>query len=271
MMSKYVAQFMLADILIALGVAVRDSGEAGGAVSRKARQVLDPMLTWGWQHTPQNARRWLEPLRQSARELVQTPTRDAQIPLDPAAGKCFLINNNHTHGGIRVNLVGREPAGKVKPGAEYEAFIETLSRDLLDIVNADTGRRIVNRVIRTSELFQGEGLDHFPDLLVEWAGAEPVRAARSPKIGRIEKQYVYCRTGEHFQSGIFVAVGPGIDAGRLDREISILDFAPTFCDALGVACDQFDGAPIREIVAPVKSRLSGNAGLRAAPQPSQPA
>ncbi len=255
MTAKYTAQFMLADILVKLGVARRASDSRTGALPLSTRQFLDPLLTWGWQHTPQPARQWLEPLRGRARDMVQVPSRDAPTPLDAAAGKCFIVNNNHTHGGIRVNLVGREPEGTIHPGAEYEAFVDQLSRDLLDIVNAETGRRIVNRVIRTAELYAGEGTEHFPDLLVEWTGAEPVRSIRSEKIGRLDKQYTYCRTGEHTPAGLFIAAGPGIAHGRLERQVSILDFAPTFCEALGVAYDGFEGAPIPEITDPVRERL----------------
>jgi predicted AlkP superfamily phosphohydrolase/phosphomutase len=249
MTAKYVAQFMLEDILLKLGVAIRAPG-VSKPLPASLRQRLDPVLTWGWQHTPNVARRWLDPLRHRAHALVQTPTK---TPLNRAAGKCFIINNNSTHGGIRVNLAGREPEGKVQPGAEYEALLEQLRRDLLDIVNVETGRRIVNRVIRSTDLYRGEGTEHFPDLFVEWAGAEPVRSIRSDKIGRIDREYSYCRTGEHTQAGVFIASGPGIPRGRLDREVSILDFAPTFCEALGVSSDQYDGTAIPEIAESLKA------------------
>ena len=164
MASKYNAQHMLVDILLKLGVAKRASGAPAQPLPPSLRRTLDPNLTWGWQHTPQIARRFLDPLRHRARALVETPTK---VPLDRAAGKCFMINNNSTHGGIRVNLAGREPEGKVQPGAEYESLLEELSRDLLDIKNVETGRRIVNRVIRRTDLYQGEAAEHFPDLFVE--------------------------------------------------------------------------------------------------------
>jgi hypothetical protein len=256
MTAKYAAQFMLADILIRLGVAERADSPAG-ALPLPAKRVLDPLLTWGWQHTPQAARRLLEPLRNPTRSLLQTPSPNAPVTLDTAAGKCFIINNNHTHGGVRVNLVGREPAGRVRPGAEFEAFLDQLGKDLLEIVNADTGRRIVNRVIRTADLYQGDGTEHFPDLLVEWAGSESVRSIRSAKVGQLDKDYAYCRTGDHTPAGLFIASGPGIAPGRLNRHVSILDFAPTFCEALGVTYGGFEGAAIREIAEPVRMRLGG--------------
>jgi predicted AlkP superfamily phosphohydrolase/phosphomutase len=257
MNAKYVAQFLLGDILVALGAAV----PAAPPRATKVKRMLDPLLTWGWQHIPQVCRQMLEPLRHRTRDWVATPSRDLPIELDPAAGRCFIINNNHTHGGVRVNLMGREPEGKVHPGAEYERFLDELSRDLLAIVNVETGKRIVNRVIRTSDLYRGDGTEHFPDLLVEWTGTEPVRTVRSSKIGQIEKEYVYCRTGDHNPAGMFIAAGPGILPGRLNRIVSILDFAPTFCEGLGVTFDGFEGNAIPEIAEPLKSRQSRQSRL----------
>jgi predicted AlkP superfamily phosphohydrolase/phosphomutase len=258
MTSKYVAQFMLDDILLRLGVATRLPAATRGPVPLSAKRILDPLLTLGWQHAPLAARKCLEPLRQRTRDLVQLPSENAPVPLDSAASRCFIINNNHTHGGIRVNLAGREPSGKIQPGTEYEAFLEQLGRDLVDIVNVETGRKIVNHVIRTSDLYSGEGTEHFPDLLVEWANVEPVRSVQSKKIGRLDKEYAYCRTGEHTPGGLFVAAGPGIASGPLAKTVSILDFAPTFCEALGVRHDGFEGTAIPEIAHPVRIRSGFN-------------
>jgi len=85
MASKYNAQHMLVDILLKLGVAKRASGAPAQPLPPSLRRTLDPILTWGWQHTPQIARRFLDPLRHRARALVETPTK---VPLDRAGGKC---------------------------------------------------------------------------------------------------------------------------------------------------------------------------------------
>jgi predicted AlkP superfamily phosphohydrolase/phosphomutase len=125
---------------------------------------------------------------------------------------------------------------------------------LLDIVNVESGKRVVNRVIRRADLYEGEGIEHFPDLFVEWCQTEPVRSIHSKKIGRLDKEYAYCRTGEHNPAGLVIAAGPRIAHGRLNRQVSILDFAPTFCEALGVNYDGFEGTAIPEIVESVKIR-----------------
>jgi predicted AlkP superfamily phosphohydrolase/phosphomutase len=130
----------------------------------------------------------------------------------------------------------------------------------LSIVDERTNRPLVRRVIRTADLYNGERLDHLPDLLVEWndkvptgstavgKGAGAMVHARSPKIGVIEGMNHYGRTGEHRSEGLFIAAGPGVRPGVLEREISILDFAPTFTKLLGVEMPGCDGRPVNELL-----------------------
>jgi predicted AlkP superfamily phosphohydrolase/phosphomutase len=173
--------------------------------------------------------------------------------IDPARSRCFVVENNHAHGGIRVNLAGREPNGLVAPGDDLDRFCETLSRELLAIVDLDRGERVVSRVLRTDDLYHGEHRELLPDLLVEWSSYAPISKIRigSPAIGELAGEYTFCRTGDHFPGGMFVATGPGIAHGVLDRTVSIMDFAPTFCAMLGVDLNDVDGEPIRELVSPV--------------------
>ena len=51
--------------------------------------------------------------------------------------------------------------------------------------------------------------------------------------------------------GWFVAAGPGLGAGSLTREVSLLDLAPTFTRMLGVELRDVDGRPIPELIAGV--------------------
>jgi hypothetical protein len=60
---------------------------------------------------------------------------------------------------------------------------------------------------------------------------------------------------------MFIAAGPGILPGRLHRIVSILDFAPTFCEGLGVTFDGFEGNAIPEIAEPLKSCQSRQSRL----------
>ena len=107
-----------------------------------------------------------------------------------------------------MNLVGREPQGKVAPGPEYEALLEQLSEDLVAITNLETGRPIVKAIHWRDRLYAGPEREHLPDLMVEWSNDAPTRCIGSNRIGRIDGEYRYCRTGDHKSGGMFIVKGP---------------------------------------------------------------
>jgi predicted AlkP superfamily phosphohydrolase/phosphomutase len=241
---KYGAQFLLDKILLALGVA------APAPVTQPpvtAMSRVDTLLTAAWQSLPVSLKRPLEPLRKRARDWVLRDKRPAPT-IDPAASDCFLIQNNSSHGGIRVNLKGREPQGKVAPGAEYDALLDRLTEDLAAITNLETGRSIVKAIHRRDRLYVGPESDHLPDLMVEWCNDAPTRIVGSNRIGRIEGEYRYCRTGDHQSGGLFIVKGPHTSPMRLDRVVTCVDFAPTIAAFLGVQLDDVDGAAIHEVL-----------------------
>jgi predicted AlkP superfamily phosphohydrolase/phosphomutase len=180
--------------------------------------------------------------------------------IDPHSSRCFPQNNGLAVGGLRLNLIGREPRGVLVPGAEADAFARDLTADLSGILDGRTGRPLVRRVVRTADLYSGDHLDRLPDLLVEWSDEVPTGstivangvgarvAATSSKIGALEGVNTYCRTGEHRPSGLFIAAGPTVPSSPLSREVSILDFAPTFARVLGVAGGDYDGRAIDELL-----------------------
>jgi predicted AlkP superfamily phosphohydrolase/phosphomutase len=98
---------------------------------------------------------------------------------------------------IRINVVGREPAGVVAPGEEYEELGSALEAELLGLVNVETGKRAVRRVRRPAEQFNGPKVPQMPDLLVEWHQESPIRSLASPTVGRVEGEYQGHRTGDH--------------------------------------------------------------------------
>jgi predicted AlkP superfamily phosphohydrolase/phosphomutase len=250
MAHRFGAQFLLRQILTRLGVAAPPPAEPGG---------VTPLLGWWWRHTPPALRHRWKPLRDRVWQwLDRQPPRS--LRLDPRRDKCFLVDNGLAVGALRLNLIGREPRGLVEPGPGEEAFSAELARDLGDIVDLESGQRIVNRAIRTADLYQGEYRDRLPDLLVEWNDETPVGNAAtahgrgaavrvaSPKIGVIQGINTYCRTGDHRREGLFIATGAGISAGRVPRRVSITDFAPSFATILDVDLPDCDGRPIAELL-----------------------
>ncbi|MFE1745125.1 alkaline phosphatase family protein [Coleofasciculus sp. H7-2] len=214
------------------------------------RRQVAKVLNSSWEQTPV-LQGFLKPLRKYVWQplrnrfwKIDKPVREALQEPDAAGRKCFTLPNNDVYGGIRVNLVGREPNGKIRPGAEYEAFCQELTQDLMALVNVDTGKPLVQKVLRTAECYQGEYLDHLPDLMVEWNREAPISSVYSPKTGKIEKEFQGVRTGDHKAEGIMFAIGPSIQPGKIEQPISVMDFAPTIASLLEVPLPEVDGKAI---------------------------
>jgi predicted AlkP superfamily phosphohydrolase/phosphomutase len=159
--------------------------------------------------------------------------------------KCFAIPHNENAGAVRINVVGREPAGCVKPGADYEAVCNSLTKDLLDLVNADTGGPVIKEVIRVADECHGKYVEALPDLFAIWARDAPIRAVSSPKIGIVRgNPVVGARTGDHNSDCVLFAQGPYVTRrGRFDP-IAVEDIAPTITSLLGLGLPDGDGVPV---------------------------
>ncbi len=175
----------------------------------------------------------------------------------------FAVPHNEVSGAIRINLAGREPEGRVQPGAEYDALCDALIEDLLALVNLDTGRPAVRKVIKTRDGLQGERLDDMPDLFVDWNREAPIRRLGSPKLEEVAEAYPGVRTGDHTPEVLFMVKGPGIAAGHKSDVARIQDLAPTIAAYLGVPLPNAEGPPVEALLprsvqmSPASSMSSG--------------
>lgn len=158
--------------------------------------------------------------------------------------KCFPIPNSNAFGGIRINLVGREPNGVIHPGTEYDDFCQSLTQDLFSFTNVENGEPLITKVLRTDEIYQGDHMDGLPDLMVEWSRAAPISTIHSPKTGEISGESDCPRTGDHKPEGLFFASGNSIKPGRIERPVSVMDFAPTIASLLEVELSEVEGQSI---------------------------
>ncbi len=230
MVPHYGGTFLLDAILRRLeGTRVRMGG---------ARRRLASALHWCWSRAPLRRTRVAAALGRQARAALGT----ALPTLAQASGcRSFQIPNNHVYGAIRVNRVGREPHGRVRPGADYEAYCEELTDDLLALVDVHSGVPVVQRVLRTSDLYARSQWDDLPDLLVEWNPKVPVSSVYSPRTGIVYGAYLGQRTGDHTPGGLLIASGPSMSAGPVERSVSTADVAPTIAAQLGVTLPDCDG------------------------------
>jgi predicted AlkP superfamily phosphohydrolase/phosphomutase len=251
MSHRHGAHFLLRDILVALGVAAAPSVPLG----ERARSIASRI----WSVAPEWLRRLATPLRDRVARDEPVHASAADVGVDVERSSCFALANGLAVSGIRLNLAGREPRGTLARGDEATRFMAELEADLLAIVDEASGAPLVKRVVRTRDLYDGESLDDLPDLLVEWndvvargsttlgSGAGARVRARSPKIGIVQGANDYGRSGEHRPGGWFVAAGPGIARGRLERKPSLLDLAPTLAGMLGVELPGAEGVVIAEM------------------------
>lgn len=162
--------------------------------------------------------------------------------------KCFVVPSNANSPGIRLNLKGREPEGKVAPGEEAERFVAELTEWLMELTEPGDGRRLVKEVVRSAERFAGEHVDLLPDLFVRWNRATPITGVASPRIGTIVRPDESTqRTGDHRSGGVYFVKGPGVAAGVRLPAGRDEDIAPTLAGWLGGATEGFEGRqlPVR--------------------------
>jgi predicted AlkP superfamily phosphohydrolase/phosphomutase len=138
-------------------------------------------------------------------------------------------------GCIRINLEGREPEGRVVPGADYDKACRDLKSALEELIEPATGRRAVREVLIVDEAFPGPRRTHLPDLIVLWDPATPITALASERIGTVGGLSPDPRPGTHAEPGFVLMRGSGVTAGRTIEHAHIFDVAPTILARLGVA------------------------------------
>jgi len=227
----YDGNFLLDDILVRIDAAHRPSG---GAFRRR-----------------HELRRFTQRAVRSGRRRLRLPA-PARAPFDRTRS-FFQIPNNDVYGGIRVNVVGREPAGRVHPGPELDAACDLLSEELGRWTNLETGEALVRRVLRTTDLYHGPGTAGMPDLLVEWNRERTIRSVAAPGRGRITREWHGARTGDHRPGGMLFARGPGIHRAATHPPVRTVDLAPTICAALDTPLGHTDGQPVAALTGPARA------------------
>jgi predicted AlkP superfamily phosphohydrolase/phosphomutase len=156
----------------------------------------------------------------------------------------YALPNGEQSGAIRLNVVGREPKGIIAPGAEYDAVCDYLVTALSELVDPDSGNSIVDKVIRTRDIYHGPHTDRLPDLLVMWNRRGCISGAASELIGVIRRADPGIRPGGHIADGLYCLALPGNRKRQNPVPASIVDIAPTIADWLGHSLHDVDGVPI---------------------------
>lgn len=186
--------------------------------------------------------------RRTPNRIARRALRLARRSVNPLAHiadgsrRFFPVENFPTHLALRLNIVGREPHGRVRR-SDVAEVIDRLEQELLAVRDADSGRPVVQQVIRAAEHYPHLDRSGVADVLVEWRRDALVERVTSPTIGTIEAPFTETRTGAHRQDGLLVLRGPGMQPGAVVEARSV-DLWPTVARHLGVDPGDVDGRPV---------------------------
>jgi predicted AlkP superfamily phosphohydrolase/phosphomutase len=232
------ATHLLPEILRRLDAAYR---------SLPSRSLEGRTLGWAWTAMPERlrntARKHLATvLRCRLRRRQLRAPRDHDTDDERRTQAFFMSPNNFVVGGVRINQLGREAEGQVRPGRQLDELCRRLEDDLLALVNVDTGTTVVNRVERADAHYERESLDALPDLFLEWNQDHPIETVWSPRFGMIHGPYTHWRTGDHRAGGLLLARGPGVAPRTELPALEINHLAPVIAAELGVTLPDAGGA-----------------------------
>ncbi|WP_276257027.1 alkaline phosphatase family protein [Halomontanus rarus] len=129
--------------------------------------------------------------------------------------------------GVRVNLAGREPYGRVTP-SKYESVCTDLV-ELLSSLETPDGEPAFEFACRREHLYDGPFVEYAPDVFVLPKGENHTVSANLSRRGKAFHPIdSYGRALE----GVFVGAGPGFD-GESPNRLSVTDVAPITMAALG--------------------------------------
>jgi predicted AlkP superfamily phosphohydrolase/phosphomutase len=156
-------------------------------------------------------------------------------------------------GQIYANLIGRDPNGIVSPGSERDTLLASLTSQLFEMVDPEDGERIVDRVLRKEEVYEGQFLPDAPDLLVLMRGLAYItrQGYNFSRDGQVCAVPPTHETGGHRQQGILMACGTQIAEKRWIDQARIEDIAPTILHLLGCEVpSDMDGQVLTSLLQP---------------------
>jgi predicted AlkP superfamily phosphohydrolase/phosphomutase len=154
--------------------------------------------------------------------------------LAPPVGRFFAVDHDLPTGAVRINLAGREPAGSVEPGGEYEAVLDDLQTELAALRRADTGEPAVLSAATATDRYPGRFSNAWADLVVDWDRRGPLTAVRSPRIGTVRAEPPHDRSGNHVDRGWFIAAGPDLAHQQIAPAVPVVELTATIAGLCGV-------------------------------------
>jgi predicted AlkP superfamily phosphohydrolase/phosphomutase len=196
------------------------------------------------------------PVRRRIFGQVSTEARDQMLQqlwiesVDWASSRAFAEPDLGS-GFVRLNVRGREPAGIVEPGAEYERLAAEITEQLLRLTHDPSGAPAVERVQRREEIAPGASVELLPDLVISWSHDVLLDAVRHPDAGTVRERMRWLPTSEHRGAAFLIGDGPRLRGGASVAEADLADVAATILHLAGCELPRdMDGRALTDLLTP---------------------
>ena len=146
----------------------------------------------------------------------------------------FGLPFGNTGFAIRLNVVGREPSGRINPGQEYDQICDFLRQSLADVKNLDTGEPLISEFIQLDQCYSGQALNVLPDIIVNWNRKAPISRVGSEELGEFSVSCYTRRTGEHNENALVWLKSDRLQPQQLDGVMPVEHIAPMIARLLDV-------------------------------------
>ena len=164
---------------------------------------------------------------------------------DWAGCRAIAVPNNESAGAIRILVKGRDRHGIVPPGAEHRKICADIAAALRELVDPQSGRKVIRQITLSHDEFRGPFVEGLPDITVLWDQSFVWHEVASPAIGRLRLRRQDSRTGSHTPNGFLLARGYGGCPGSELPRATLYDIAPTVLSAAEVEIPGvMDGRPL---------------------------
>jgi len=167
-------------------------------------------------------------------------------------------------GTVYISLAGRQEYGVVQC-EEYEGVRTAITTAVSELIDPNTGRKIVDRVVKGEEIYHGPFAREAPDLVIFFVDHE----YEASRVGiflssdsRIVRPLPPSAFAGHRPLGLLMVRGQGIRTGATIMGASMIDIAPTILHLMGEPIPgNIDGRVLTECFeqAIIDSQITGGA------------
>jgi predicted AlkP superfamily phosphohydrolase/phosphomutase len=157
---------------------------------------------------------------------------------------------------LYVNLLGREPMGKVSSEDCLE-LIDELIEKISQIPDPQTELPLISNIFRSEDIYHGLALASAPDLVLDIYEAScnvMTNFRRGPELTERRNKYFIAdkkEFGRHSREGMFVFSGQDFNNGAAQHEAQVLDIPPTLLNLYDIPIpEDFDGRSLTELMVP---------------------